>query len=160
MLETSTSTVKPVSAAVAPSLHRCVRWAPCVVKVECAASLTGDQFWCDPLLSDQSVPIGTLVLIGAAGPPPISCPSTAVDATKCKRHVQSLQKHLTVDFIYTSRLCCRPRSHASHYSGAEPPMPTGLAMWSATNPGDYGASLRDSAVFRRPPTSGSSALDR
>ncbi|DBB12608.1 TPA: Centrosome and spindle, variant 2 [Trebouxia sp. C0006] len=54
----------------------------------------------------------------------------------------------------------RPRSHASHYSGAEPPMPTGLAMWSATNPGDYGASLRDSAVFRRPPSSGSSALDR
>ncbi|KAL0029518.1 hypothetical protein WJX79_000734 [Trebouxia sp. C0005] len=54
----------------------------------------------------------------------------------------------------------RPRLHASHYSGAEPPMPTGLAMWSATNPGDYGASLRDSAVFRRPLSSGSSALDR
>ena len=56
--------------------------------------------------------------------------------------------------------CCRPRSTTSHYGMAEQPLPTGLAMWSATNPGDYGASLRDSAVFRRPLSSRPSALDR
>lgn len=33
-------------------------------------------------------------------------------------------------------------------------------MWSATNPGDYGASLRDSAIFKRPMSSGTAALDR
>ncbi|KAL3150781.1 Centrosome and spindle pole associated protein 1, variant 2 [Trebouxia sp. C0010 RCD-2024] len=54
----------------------------------------------------------------------------------------------------------RPRSDASYYSSAEPQLPSSLAMWSATNPGDYGASLRDSAVFRRPMSSGTAALDR
>ena len=54
----------------------------------------------------------------------------------------------------------RPRSDASYYSAAEPQPPSGLAMWSATNPGDYGASLRDSTIFRRPMSSGTAVLDR
>lgn len=75
---------------------------------------------------------------------------------QCTVSVACMMSARTNEIVSASR----PRSDASYYSAAEPRLPSGLAMWSATNPGDYGASLRDSTIFRRPMSSGNAALDR